>query len=88
MERSVDSKEKIKELEKESEEKELLVEYLENKVKEEEEKVECHLEALEGNELQAIQQEMNQQAQEIQQLKQELYLANKSLPTLPKKKKI
>ena len=31
-------------------------------------------------------QEISQQVQEIQQLKQELHLANKSLPALPRKK--
>jgi hypothetical protein len=46
LESASNSIEKIKELEKELEEKELLIEYLKTRVEEEEEKAECHLDAL------------------------------------------
>ncbi len=99
LESASNSIEKIKELEKELEEKELLIEYLKTRVEEEEEKAECHLDALkvakqwrerkedETWEWADYLEEGNQiLEQEIQQLKQELYLAKKSLPALPRKK--
>ena len=94
-----DSSKKIKGLEKELEEKEILVDYLQTRFKKEEEKAECHLDALEIAkqwserredetwEWADYLEEGNQiLEQEIQQLKQELYLAKKSLPALPRKK--
>lgn len=99
LESASNSIEKIKELEKELEEKELLIEYLKTRVEEEEEKAECHLDALkvakqwrERREDEIwewadyLEEENQKLEQEIQQLKQELYLANKSLPALPRKK--
>ena len=99
LESASNSIERIKELEKELEEKELLIEYLKTRVEEEEEKAECHLDALkvakqwrerkedETWEWADYLEEGNQiLEQEIQQLKQELYLAKKSLPALPRKK--
>ena len=99
LESASNSIERIKELEKELEEKELLIEYLKTRVEEEEEKAECHLDALkvakqwrerredEIWEWADYLEERNQiLEQEIQQLKQELYLAKKSLPALPRKK--
>jgi len=47
LESALDSSKKIKELEKELEEKEILVDYLQTRFKKEEEKAECHLDALE-----------------------------------------
>jgi len=47
LESASDSSKKIKELEKELEEKEILVDYLQTRFKKEEEKAECHLDALE-----------------------------------------
>ena len=99
LESASNSIERIKELEKELEEKELLIEYLKTRVEEEEEKAECHLDALKvakqwrerrEDELwewaDYLEEENQKLGQEIQQLKQELYLANKSLPALPRKK--
>ncbi len=99
LESALDSSKKIKELEKELEEKEILVDYLQTRFKKEEEKAECHLDALEVAkqwrerredeiwEWADYLEEGNQiLEQEIQQLKQELYLAKKSLPALPRKK--
>ena len=99
LESASNSIEKIKELEKELEEKELLIEYLKTRVEEEEEKAECHLDALkvakqwrERREDEIwewadyLEEENQGLEQEIQQLKQQLYLANKSLPALPRKK--
>ena len=99
LESASNSIEKIKELEKELEEKELLIEYLKTRVEEEEEKAECHLDALKvakqwrerrEDEIwewaDCLEEENQKLGQEIQQLKQELYLANKSLPALPRKK--
>jgi len=99
LESASNSIERIKELEKELEEKELLIEYLKTRVEEEEEKAECHLDALkvakqwrERREDEIwewadyLEEENQKLGQEIQQLKQELYLANKSLPALPRKK--
>jgi len=99
LESASNSIEKIKELEKELEEKELLIEYLKTRVEEEEEKAECHLDALkvakqwrERKEDETwewadyLEEENQKLEQEIQQLKQELYLAKKSLPALPRKK--
>ena len=81
------------------EEKEILVDYLQTRFKKEEEKAECHLDALEiakqwrerrEDEIwewaDYLEEENQILEQEIQQLKQELYLANKSLPALPRKK--
>jgi len=94
-----DSSKKIKGLEKELEEKEILVDYLQTRFKKEEEKAECHLDALEiakqwrerrEDEIwewaDYLEEENQRLEQEIQQLKQQLYLANKSLPALPRKK--
>ena len=94
-----DSSKKIKGLEKELEEKEILVDYLQTRFKKEEEKAECHLDALEiakqwrerrEDEIwewaDYLEEENQGLEQEIQQLKQQLYLANKSLPALPRKK--
>jgi len=99
LESASNSIERIKELEKELEEKELLIEYLKTRVEEEEEKAECHLDALkvakqwrERREDEIwewadyLEEENQGLEQEIQQLKQQLYLANKSLPALPRKK--
>ncbi len=99
LESASNSIERIKELEKELEEKELLIEYLKTRVEEEEEKAECHLDALKvakqwrerrEDEIwewaDCLEEENQKLGQEIQQLKQELYLANKSLPALPRKK--
>ena len=99
LESASNSIERIKELEKELEEKELLIEYLKTRIEEEEEKAECHLDALkvakqwrERREDEIwewadyLEEENQKLGQEIQQLKQELYLANKSLPALPRKK--
>jgi chromosome segregation ATPase len=99
LESASNSIERIKELEKELEEKELLIEYLKTRVEEEEEKAECHLDALkvakqwrERREDEIwewadyLEEENQRLEQEIQQLKQQLYLANKSLPALPRKK--
>ena len=99
LESALDSSKKIKELEKELEEKEILVDYLQTRFKKEEEKAECHLDALEiakqwrerrEDEIwewaDYLEEENQKLGQEIQQLKQELYLANKSLPALPRKK--
>ncbi len=99
LESASNSIERIKELEKELEEKELLIEYLKTRVEEEEEKAECHLDALkvakqwrERREDEIwewadyLEEENQKLGQEIQQLKQQLYLANKSLPALPRKK--
>ena len=98
LESASNSIERIKELEKELEEKELLIEYLKTRVEEEEEKAECHLDALKvakqwrerrEDEIwewaDCLEEENQKLGQEIQQLKQELYLANKSLPALPRK---
>ncbi len=94
-----DSSKKIKGLEKELEEKEILVDYLQTRFKKEEEKAECHLDALEiakqwrerrEDEIwewaDYLEEENQGLEQEIQQLKQQLYLTNKSLPALPRKK--
>ena len=99
LESASNSSKKIKGLEKELEEKEILVDYLQTRFKKEEEKAECHLDALEVAkqwrerredeiwEWADYLEEGNQiLEQEIQQLKQELYLAKKSLPALPRKK--
>ena len=99
LESASDSSKKIKELEKELEEKEILVDYLQTRFKKEEEKAECHLDALEiakqwrerrEDEIwewaDYLEEENQILEQEIQQLKQELYLAKKSLPALPRKK--
>ena len=76
-----------------------MIEYLKTRVEEEEEKAECHLDALkvakqwrERREDEIwewadyLEEENQRLEQEIQQLKQQLYLANKSLPALPRKK--
>ena len=99
LESASDSSKKIKGLEKELEEKEILVDYLQTRFKKEEEKAECHLDALEiakqwrerrEDEIwewaDYLEEENQGLEQEIQQLKQQLYLANKSLPALPRKK--
>ena len=99
LESASDSSKKIKGLEKELEEKEILVDYLQTRFKKEEEKAECHLDALEvakqwrerrEDEIwewaDYLEEENQRLEQEIQQLKQQLYLANKSLPALPRKK--
>ena len=99
LESASNSSKKIKGLKKELEEKEILVDYLQTRFKKEEEKAECHLDALEVAkqwrerredeiwEWADYLEEGNQiLEQEIQQLKQELYLAKKSLPALPRKK--